>query len=53
MPGKNTLNRRDFIKTAAAAAFLAGGVIPLAGCSGDFSTDDTRPNIILITADDL
>ena len=54
MPEKGALNRRNFIKAATAAACMAGGVIPLAGCDGSsFLTDNRRPNIILITADDL
>jgi len=54
MPRKNALNRRDFIKAATAAACMAGGVIPLSGCDGgSFLADNRRPNIILITADDL
>lgn len=53
---ENHLSRREFLKKAAitgGAVSLSGGLLPLLGCQQDFSTDPDRPNIIMITADDL
>ena len=48
--------RKSFLKKSLATAGALGafGTLPsLLGCSRDFSTDPEKPNVILITADDL
>ncbi len=50
------IGRREFInksvRTVGALGF-GSGLLSLSGCSNNFSTDKNRPNIILITADDM
>lgn len=52
-----SMNRREFLKrslTTVAAAGTAGPLLSLTGCSSDsFSSDNERPNILFITADNL
>ncbi len=50
------INRRKFIKNSVKAACTVGlgaGIFSLSDCGENFSTDKSKPNIILITADDM
>ncbi|RPI89645.1 MAG: hypothetical protein EHM32_12420, partial [Spirochaetales bacterium] len=53
---QETCTRKSFLKKTITTAGTLGafGSFPaLAGCSRDFSSDPEKPNVILITADDL
>ncbi len=51
--GKN-ISRKDFLVRTTSVLATAGSISSLAGCSvREYSKDKNKPNIILITADDL
>ncbi|MDE2652359.1 MAG: arylsulfatase [Gemmatimonadota bacterium] len=56
MPPRNAMNRREFVRrVSAGSAALAGPAVlgGLAGCAEPSRADTSRPNVVLIFADDL